>query len=100
MTQQQTLLIVGVLVSIGVLALAGRARRAVRETGRVMSLFGRTLLVTAGIVAAQWAAWTYSPDIALKLAVLVLPALIAGVAVTRTLTVSSIDHTRRGGGHR
>lgn len=99
MTQQQTFLVVGALASFAVLVLAGRARRAIRETGRVVSLFGRTLLITAGIVAAQWAAWTYSPDIALKLAVLVLPALIAGVAVTRTLTVSNIDHTRRGGGH-
>lgn len=85
-------------------ASARRARAAadVARTGaRLMSLAGR-VLVTAGLItAAQWVVITHGGRGWLLFAVLGVPALFAGYALTRALTITTYDMpARRRGGRR
>lgn len=80
---------------------ARRARDAARAGARLGSLAGRVLFNAVLIVAVQWVVITYRTDGWLLLAVLGLPALFASYALTRALTVSTLDVPRhRGGGRR
>ncbi|TVT53439.1 hypothetical protein FNH05_11855 [Amycolatopsis rhizosphaerae] len=82
---------------------ARRARRAAeqaRASVRVVSLAGRVLLTTAGMVGVQWLVFTYSADVTLRLVALVLPDLVAAYVVTRALAVTELGTARRYRGDR
>jgi hypothetical protein len=79
---------------------AGRRRArhtadAARAGAQVLSLFGRVLFTAGLIVGAQWAVITHpGTNPWVLLAVLGAPALLASHAVTRALTVTTIDTPR------
>ncbi|GLY70896.1 hypothetical protein [Amycolatopsis taiwanensis] len=82
---------------------ARRARRAAetaRASVRVVSLAGRVLLTTAGMVGAQWLIVTHTTDLTLRLVALALPDMIAAYVLTRALTVTELGTTRRRGDRR
>lgn len=79
---------------------ARAAAEAARAGARLMSLTGRVLCNAALIVAVQWVVITYQANDWVLLAVLGLPALFASYALTRALTVSTIDMPRQRGGRR
>ena len=82
---------------------ARRARAAAdvaRAGARLMSLTGRVLCNATLIVAVQWVVITYQANDWVLLAVLGLPALFASYALTRALTVSTIDMPRQRSGRR
>lgn len=80
---------------------ARAAAHAARAGARLGSLTGRVLGNAALIVTVQWVVITYRADRWVLLAVLGLPASFASYALTRALTVSTIDMPRqRGGGRR
>lgn len=83
---------------------ASRARRAAdkaRASARVVSLAGRVLVTAGVLVGAQWIVITHpSSNPTLLLVVLALPNLLAAYVLTRTLTVTSMDVTRRDGDRR
>jgi len=99
-----------VLVGVGVLlalwwvwrAGARRARAAAGATragARLVSLFGRVVVTAAVIVGVQWLVITHPhAGTWLRVAVLGLPALFASHALTRALTVTTVDTPRRRGG--
>ena len=100
-----------VLAGIGVLLIllflwrwsARRARAAAdaaRAGVRLLSLAGRVLFTAALIVAVQWVVISHPDNKWLLLAVLGLPALFASFALTRALTVTTVDSPRRRGGRR
>lgn len=94
-------LLVVLLVWRGSARRARAAAEAARTGARLMSLTGRVLCNAALIVAVQWVVITYQANDWVLLAVLGLPALFASYALTRALTVSTIDVPRhRGGGRR
>ena len=99
MTHQQILLIGAVLAAFGVGTMLRRARRVAQDTSRRVSMLGRVLLGAAVIVGVQWAVLSRSDSAGLKIAVLVLPALVAAGAVVRSLTITMVDG-RRGGERR
>lgn len=74
---------------------------AAHAGARLGSLTGRVLFNAVLIVSAQWAVITYRANDWVMLAVLGLPALFASYALTRALTVTTIDMPRhRDGGRR
>jgi hypothetical protein len=80
---------------------ARRAADAARTGGRFVSLAGRVVVTAALIVGVQWVVLTHAAGNAtLVWVVLGLPALLAGYALTRALTVSTTDTPRRRGGGR
>jgi len=92
----------GVLLALFLLWRAGvrrakAAAEAVRTSARLVSLGGRVLFNAGLIVAMQWVVVTHPGNPWLLLAVLGLPALFASYALTRALTVTTIDTSRRGG---
>lgn len=100
LTPTQVLAAIGVLLMLVMVWRSGtrRARRAAdaaRAGAQVVSLAGRVLLTAGVIVGVQWVAITYSPGSTLFWMVLALPALIAGHVLTRLLTLTSLDTTRR-----
>ena len=97
-----------VLAGVGVLlvllwvwrASARRAKAAAdaaRGGARLLSLAGRVLFTAGLIVGAQWVVILHPDNKWLLLAVLGLPALFASHALTRALTVTSVDSPRRKG---
>ncbi|GAB3147025.1 hypothetical protein GCM10027258_39780 [Amycolatopsis stemonae] len=76
---------------------AKAAAEAARSGARLVSLAGRVLFTAALIVAVQWVVIVHAGDRWLLLAVLGLPALFAAHALTRALTVTTMDTSRRGG---
>ncbi|MGH4017224.1 MAG: hypothetical protein ACRDSL_25515 [Pseudonocardiaceae bacterium] len=74
---------------------ARRAADAARAGSQAVSLAGRVLLTAGVIVGVQWVAIIYAAGSMLFWVVLALPALIAGHVLTRLLTVTSLDTTRR-----
>lgn len=97
-----------VLAGIGVLLAllwvwrtgARRARAAAdaaRAGARLLSLAGRVVFTAGLIVAVQWVVITHPENTWLLLAVLGLPALCASYALTRALTVTTMDAPRRRG---
>jgi hypothetical protein len=100
-----------VLAGIGVLLLllivwrwsvrrARAAADAARAGARVLSLAGRVLFTAGLIVAVQWVVITHPDNKWVLLAVLGFPALIAAYALTRALTVTTVDSPRRRGDRR
>lgn len=98
-------------LGIGVLAVlmwrvgTRRARRAAekaRAGARAVSLAGRVLLMGAAMVGLQWVIIANPGNPTLLIVVLALPDLIAAHVLTKALTVTSLDTTRRrdGGGRR
>src|SRR4051812_27300886 len=79
---------------------ARRAADAARAGARVVSLAGRVLFTGAAFTGVQWLVITHPGNPTLLLVVLGAPNLIAAYVLTRALTVTSLDTTRRGGGHR
>jgi hypothetical protein len=97
-----------ILAGIGVLLLlliiwrwsvrrARAAADAARAGARLVSLAGRVLFTAGLIVAVQWIVISHPGNKWLLLAVLGLPALFASYTLTRALTVTTVDMTRRGG---
>jgi hypothetical protein len=104
-TPTQVLAGVGVLLVLLYIwrASARRAKAAAdaaRAGARLLSLAGRVLFTAGLIVGAQWVVITHPGNPWLLLAVLGLPALFASYALTRALTVTTVDSPRRRGGRR
>jgi hypothetical protein len=76
---------------------ARAAADAARSGARLLSLAGRVLFTAGLIVAVQWVVITHPDNKWLLLAVLGLPALFASHALTRALTVTTMDAPRRRG---
>ncbi|MFB9927950.1 hypothetical protein ACFORO_19995 [Amycolatopsis halotolerans] len=105
LTSAQVLAGVGVLFALFVVWRIGarKARRAAetaRAGARMVSLAGRVLFTGASFVGVQWLVITHPGNPTLLLVVLGAPDLIAAYVLTRALTVTSFDTTRRGGDHR
>lgn len=101
LSPEQLLAGVGALVALLWVWRAGarRARTAAdaaRAGARLLSLFGRVVFTAGLIVGVQWIVITH-PHASkwLLLAVLGLPALFASYALTRALTVTTVDTPRR-----
>lgn len=100
LTPTEVLAGVGVLLVVITAWRAGtqRARRAAdaaRAGSRVVSLAGRVVLTAGLIVGVQWVVITHAENSTVFWVVLALPALIAGNVLTRALTLTSLDTTRR-----
>ena len=76
---------------------ARSAADAARAGARLLSLAGRVVFTAALIVAVQWVVIMHPDNKWLLLAVLGLPALFASYALTRALTVTTVDTPRRRG---
>ncbi|MEV4049663.1 hypothetical protein AB0J55_00615 [Amycolatopsis sp. NPDC049688] len=101
-TPTQILAGVGVLLVLFWVWRAGsrRAKAAVeaaRSGARLVSLAGRVLFNAGLIVAVQWVVIAHPGSPWLLLAVLGLPALFASYALTRAMTVTTVDTSKRGG---
>lgn len=101
LTSEQVLVGVGVLLALAAMWRIGawRARRAAeaaRAGTRAVSLAGRVLFTAAGFLGVQWLVIANPGNTTLLLVVLALSDLIAAYVLTRTLTVASLDTTRRG----
>jgi hypothetical protein len=103
MTHQHLLIVLGVLAGIGVLAAltytrsaTRRAARGLRATTNAVGGVMRTLIAAAVITGIQWAIAVNVHDWRVLLAVLAVPALLAGRTVARMFAVSEFV-TMRGG---
>ena len=101
-TPTQILAAVGVLLVLFWVWRAGARRakaatEAARSGARLVSLVGRVLFNAGLIVAVQWVVIAHPGNRWLLLAVLGLPALFASYALTRAMTVTTVDTSRRGG---
>ncbi|WP_326835087.1 hypothetical protein VSH64_09175 [Amycolatopsis rhabdoformis] len=76
---------------------AKAAAEAARSGARLVSLAGRVLFNAGLIVAVQWVVIAHAGSGWLLLAVLGLPALFAAYALTRAMTVTTVDTSKRGG---
>jgi hypothetical protein len=102
LTTEQILAGVGVLVIIlwvwrASVRQAKAAAEAARSGARLLSLAGRVLFTAGLIVGVQWVVITHPGSPWLVLAVLGLPALFSSYALTRALTVTTVDSPRRKG---
>ena len=107
MTREQTavvLLVVCGLVLVWAWTIGARtgrrAERATRTVTRMGSTTGRTLICAAVIVGGQWAVITWTSHPGVIATVLGVPALVAGGALARMLTVEQHPHIQRRGGGR
>ncbi|MFF0145943.1 hypothetical protein ATK36_0924 [Amycolatopsis sulphurea] len=101
-TPTQILAGVGVLIVLFWVWRAGARRakaaaEAARSGGRLVSLAGRVLFNAGLIVAVQWVVIAHPGSPWLLFAVLGLPALFASYALTRAMTVTTVDTSKRGG---
>lgn len=104
-TPTQVLAAVGVLLLVALVWRAGtrRARRAAdvaRASTRVVSLAGRVLVTAGALLGAQWLVLTNVDNVAVQVALLAVPDLLAAHVLTRALTVTDVGVTRRGGDRR
>ncbi|WIX92552.1 hypothetical protein [Amycolatopsis sp. DG1A-15b] len=76
---------------------AKAAAEAARSGARLVSLVGRVLFNAGLIVAVQWVVIAHPRSPWLLFAVLGLPALFASYALTRAMTVTTVDTSKRGG---
>jgi ABC-type xylose transport system permease subunit len=76
---------------------AKAATEAARSGARLVSLVGRVLFNAGLIVAVQWVVIAHPGNPWLLLTVLALPALFASHALTRAMTVTTVDTSKRGG---
>jgi hypothetical protein len=105
LTPTQILAGVGVLLIVGFVWRASvrrvrAAADAARSGARLLSLAGRVLFLAGLLVGAQWVVILYPSNPWLLLTVLGLPDLFAAYALTRALTVTTVDTPRRRGGRR
>ncbi|MFJ1766496.1 hypothetical protein ACIOD2_39635 [Amycolatopsis sp. NPDC088138] len=105
LTPAQILAGIGVLLVLFAVSRFGarkarRAADAARASARVVSLAGRVLFTGAAFTGIQWLVITHPGNPTLLLVVLGVPDLIAAHVLTRALTVTSMDTTRRHGGGR
>ena len=105
LTPAQILAGIGVLLALFVVWRFGarkarRAADAARASARVVSLAGRVLFTGAAFTGVQWLVITHPGNPTLLLVVLGVPDLIAAHVLTRALTVTSMDTTRRHDGGR
>jgi hypothetical protein len=101
-TPTQILAAVGVLLVLFWVWRAGARRakaatEAARSGARLVSLVGRVLFNAGLIVAVQWVVIAHPGNRWLLLAALGLPALFASYALTKAMTVTTVDTSRRGG---
>ncbi|MDS0135754.1 MULTISPECIES: hypothetical protein [unclassified Amycolatopsis] len=101
-TPTQILAGVGVLIVLLWVWRAGARRakaaaEAARSGARLVSLVGRVLFNAGLIVAVQWVVIAHPGSPWLLFAVLGLPALFASYALTRAMTVTTVDTSKRGG---
>ncbi len=101
-TPTQILAGVGVLLVLFWVWRAGARRakaaaEAARSGARFVSLAGRVLFNAGLIVAVQWVVIAHPGSPWLLFAVLGLPALFASYALTRAMTVTTVDTSKRGG---
>ena len=101
-TPAQILAGVGVLIVLFWVWRAGSRRakaaaEAARSGARFVSLAGRVLFNAGLIVAVQWVVIAHPGSPWLLFAVLGLPALFASYALTRAMTVTTVDTSKRGG---
>jgi hypothetical protein len=101
-TPMQILAGVGVLLVLFWVWRAGArwakaAAEAARSGARLVSLVGRVLFNAGLIVAVQWVVIAHPGNRWLLFAVLGLPALFASYALTRAMTVTTVDTSKRGG---
>lgn len=101
-TPTQILAGVGVLLVLFWVWRAGSRRakaaaEAARSGARLVSLVGRVLFNAGLIVAVQWVVIAHPGNRWLLFAVLGLPALFASYALTRAMTVTTVDTSKRGG---
>ena len=101
-TPVQVMAGVGVLLVVAFIwrASARRARAAAdaaRSGARLLSLAGRVLFLAGLLVGAQWVVILYPDNPWLLLAVLGLPDLFAAYALTRALTVTTVETSHRRG---
>lgn len=102
LTPTQILAGAGVLVVLFWVWRAGARRtkaaaEKARSGARLVSLAGRVLFNAGLIVAVQWVVISHPSSPWLRLTVLGLPALFAAYALTRAMTVTTIDTSKRGG---
>lgn len=76
---------------------ARRATDAARQGARLASLAGRVLVTAGVIVGVQWIVVSHPTGVWLRLAALGLPALFAAHTLTRALTVTTVEPSRRRG---
>jgi len=74
---------------------AKAAAEAARSGARLLSLAGRVLFTAGLIVGVQWVVITHPGNSWLLLAVLGFPALFSSYALTRALTVTTMEGPRR-----
>lgn len=79
---------------------ARKAAETARSGARLMSLTGRVAGTAVVIVGVQWVVIVQRDDVWPLLAVLAVPALLAGYTLTRALTVTTVDSPVRKGGRR
>ncbi|WIY01267.1 hypothetical protein QRX60_45785 [Amycolatopsis mongoliensis] len=101
-TPTQILAGVGVLIVLFWVWRAGSRRakaaaESARSGARLVSLAGRVLFNAGLIVAVQWVVIAHPGSPWLLFAVLGLPALFASYALTRAMTVTTVDTSKRGG---
>ncbi|MEU4667523.1 hypothetical protein AB0F91_06010 [Amycolatopsis sp. NPDC023774] len=101
-TPTQILAGVGVLLVLFWVWRAGARRakaaaEAARSGARLVSLVGRVLFNAGLIVAVQWVVIAHPGSMWLLITVLGLPALFASYALTRAMTVTTVDTRKRGG---
>ncbi|WP_199542682.1 MULTISPECIES: hypothetical protein [Prauserella] len=105
LTPEQVMAGAGVLLALAVVWRLGsrRARKAAetaRAGARAVSLAGRVVFMAAAFVGVQWLVIVNPGNTTLLVVVLALPDLLAAYVLTRTLTVTSLDTTRRRGDRR
>jgi len=105
LTLTQVLAGVGVVLGLFVLwrGSVRRARAAADAAyagARVVSLAGRVLVMAGVIVGVQWLVISRPLNTTVLLVVLAVPALFAAHGITRALTVTTVDVTRRRGDRR
>ncbi|PXY27761.1 hypothetical protein [Prauserella muralis] len=105
LTPEQVLAAAGALFALVLVWRMGtrRARKAAevaRASARVVSLAGRVVFMAAAFVGVQWLVIANPGNTTLLIVVLALPDLLAAYVLTRTLTVTSMDTTKRRGDRR
>lgn len=106
LTPTQILAGIGVLLALFMVWRLGarkarKAADAARASARAVSLAGRVVFTGTAFVGVQWLVITHPGNSTLLVVVLAVPDLIAAYVLTRALTVTSMDTTkRRGGGRR
>lgn len=103
MNHEQMLIGLGALAGLGLLSCWAYVRRAsrraangVREATRFTTNLTRAVVVAAVITGLEWVIVAHVTDWRIVLAVLGVPALLAGSTVARLFTVADVVYSREG----